>query len=121
MRWVTATVADLLCVLVFVAIGRASHHEAGAVEGFLRTAWPFVLGLGVGWAVMRAWQRPTALVPGGVGIWFATVAGGMVFRIASGQGVAVTFVIVATVFLGVFLLGWRALAGFLPWVRPSAS
>ncbi len=111
MRWVTAAAADLACVLVFVAIGRASHHEGGAVTGFLWTAWPFVTGLAVGWVVMRAWQRPLPLVPVGVGVWVATVAGGMVFRIASGQGVAATFVIVALAFLGLFLLGWRLLAG----------
>jgi hypothetical protein len=112
MRWVTAAAADLACVLLFVAIGRASHHEADAVAGFLRTAWPFVSGLAIGWVVTRAWHRPNALVPVGIGVWLATVAGGMVLRIASGQGVAVAFVIVALIFLGLFLLGWRALTSW---------
>ncbi|WP_203433065.1 DUF3054 family protein [Jiangella asiatica] len=30
--------------------------------------------------------------------------------VPSGQGTAVSFVVVATVFLGLFLLGWRVLA-----------
>jgi hypothetical protein len=34
----------------------------------------------------------------------------MLFRVVSGQGTAVAFVVVALAFLGLFLLGWR-------WVR----
>ena len=45
-------------------------------------------------------------------IWVATVAVGMVLRSLTGQGVAVSFVVVASVVLGVLLLGsrlvWRA-------------
>jgi DUF3054 family protein len=119
MRWVTAAILDVACVLVFVAIGRASHHEGDAVAGFLRTLWPFASGLAIGWVVTRAWQRPAALFPGGLGIWLATVAGGMVLRVASGQGIAVAFVIVALVFLGLFLLGWRSLARLLPATRTA--
>jgi len=43
--------------------------------------------------------------------WLGTVALGMVLRVVSGQGTAVTFIIVALVFLGLTQLGWRALAG----------
>lgn len=121
MRWVTAAVLDLACVVVFVAIGRASHHEAADVGGFLWTVWPFVSALVIGWVVTRAWQRPTGLVPSGIGVWLVTVAAGMMFRISSGQVVAVTFVIVALTFLGLLLLGWRVLARKLPFTRPSAS
>jgi hypothetical protein len=34
----------------------------------------------------------------------------MVLRVVAGQGTAFAFVVVALVFLGLFLLGWRALA-----------
>jgi Protein of unknown function (DUF3054) len=114
MRWVIAAVLDVACVLLFVAIGRASHHEADAVSGFLGTAWPFLSGVALGWAVTRAWRRPAGVVPVGLGVWLITVAGGMVLRATAGQGVAVTFVIVALAFLGLFLLGWRALSRLLP-------
>ncbi|MBW8486290.1 DUF3054 domain-containing protein [Actinomadura parmotrematis] len=105
-----AAVADVLCVLVFVGIGRASHDEAGSVTGFLGTAWPFLAGLAAGWGVTRAWRRPLAVWPVGAGVWAATVAGGMALRAVSGQGVAVAFVIVACLFLGLALLGWRLAA-----------
>ncbi len=63
-----------------------------------------------GWLITRAWRRPLPLVPTGIGIWLSTVAAGMVLRVVSGQGIAFTFVIVALVFLGLTLLGWRAAA-----------
>jgi Protein of unknown function (DUF3054) len=110
MRWVTAVVLDLCCVLAFVAIGRASHGEGETVAGMAKTAWPFLSGLLAGWAVTRAWRRPAALVGAGAGIWLVTVAAGMALRVVSGQGTAVTFVLVSLVFLGLTMLGWRAVA-----------
>jgi hypothetical protein len=107
---VLAAALDIALVLVFVLIGRSSHDEATSLVGALVTLWPFLAGLAVGWLVVRAWRRPSALLPTGVVIWVATVAIGMVLRVVSGQGIAVSFVIVASIVLGVFLLGWRAIA-----------
>ncbi|TYB46778.1 DUF3054 domain-containing protein [Actinomadura chibensis] len=108
MRKVVAGSLDVGCVLAFVAIGRASHDEAGSVSGFAATAWPFLVGLAAGWAAGRGWRRPEGIAPAGVAVWAACVALGMVLRAVSGQGTAFAFVVVATVFLGAALLGWRA-------------
>jgi FtsH-binding integral membrane protein len=108
-----AVVLDVLCVLVFVVIGRASHADGESLGGIASTSWPFLCGLGAGWAAARAWRRPLGLVPAGVGAWLGTVAVGMVLRVVAGQGTAVAFVIVALAFLGLFLLGWRVVARFL--------
>ena len=51
--------------------------------------------------------RPERLVPDGVLVWVGAVAIGMVLRHQFHQGVALSFIIVATIVLGVFLLGWR--------------
>ncbi|SEF83984.1 Protein of unknown function [Thermomonospora echinospora] len=110
MRAWTAGGLDIVSVLVFVAIGRANHEESGGVAGFAGTAWPFLVSLAIGWLALRAWRRPAALVPAGVGIWLVTVAGGMALRAVSGQGTALAFVIVATAFLAMELLGWRLAA-----------
>lgn len=111
MRNVVAGALDVCCVLVFVGIGRSSHDEAGSVTGFAGTAWPFLVGLGVGWVALRAWRRRAdAVVPVGVGVWLSAVVVGMVLRVLSGQGIAFTFVLVALVFLGIVLLGWRGAA-----------
>lgn len=110
MRLPTAAVIDVCCVLAFVAIGRASHHDGETIGGLASTAWPFLAGLAVGLLVTRAWRRPAAIVTAGLGAWLGTVAVGMLLRVVAGQGTAVAFIGVAVAFLGLFLLGWRGVA-----------
>lgn len=105
-----AIVLDVALVLAFVAIGRRSHEENQALLGFVTTAWPFLAGAAIGWLVSRAWRRPLAVWPTGVAVWAGAVVLGMLLRLASGQGVQPSFVIVTAVVLAVFLLGWRAVA-----------
>ena len=102
-----AAAADVVCVLVFCAVGRRSHAEGITVSGLLETAWPFLTGTAVGWLLARGWQRPTALSPTGLIVWVATVAVGMALRKLSGQGVAVSFIVVASTVTALLLLGWR--------------
>ncbi len=121
-RPAVALLLDIALVLVFAAIGRASHEESNPVVGALLTAWPFLVGVGLGWVVVRVLRRqwPVAVAPG-VTVWFAAVGVGMVLRRATGQGTAVSFVIVASVVLAVFLLGWRALSGYAARRRVRAA
>jgi FtsH-binding integral membrane protein len=114
-----ATFLDACCVLAFVAIGRASHHDGESVSGLAAAAWPFLAGLAVGWLVTRAWRRPAAIVPGGVGAWLGAVAIGMILRVVAGQGTTLAFISVALAFLGLFLLGWRTAA--TAWSRHGRS
>jgi Protein of unknown function (DUF3054) len=116
MRAALALLADVFLVLVFVVIGRASHH-AGDGAGVAGTAWPFLAGLAIGEVATRAWRRPVALWPTGVGVWLATVGAGQLLRVISGQGADVAFIIVSAAFLGLFLLGWRLAA----WLVPTSS
>ncbi|GAB3389311.1 hypothetical protein GCM10027568_11390 [Humibacter soli] len=106
---VLAAVLDVVLVLAFVLIGRGSHGE-NVIGGALVTFWPFAVGLVVGWLISLAWRRPTALWPTGVVVWASTLVIGMLLRVVSGQGIAVSFVIVAAIVLAVFLIGWRAVA-----------
>jgi len=109
-----ALALDLLLVVVFAAIGRASHDEANPVVGVLVTAWPFLVGTVVGWAVVRMLRKAWPLEVGpGITVWFATVLIGMVLRQSTGQGTAVSFVLVAALVLALFLVGWRALVALL--------
>ena len=100
-------------MLIFVVIGRASHTKGETLGGIASTAWPFLCGLGCGWVAVRAWRRPAAVAPAGVGAWLGAVGAGMALRVIAGQGTAFAFVLVALAFLGLFLLGWRAAAGYL--------
>jgi hypothetical protein len=114
-RAAVALLADVCCVLVFVAIGRASHHAGETLAGVASTSWPFLAGLAIGQVATMGWLRPFALLPTGVGVWLFTVAVGQVLRIVSGQGTALAFIVVSLLFLGLFLLGWRLAA------RPLAT
>jgi Protein of unknown function (DUF3054) len=105
-----AQVFDVVLVLVFVLIGRVSHGEGLGISGIFVTLWPFLVGLVVGHIVTRGWRHPFRVFWNGIGIWIVTVAIGMLLRVASNQGIEVSFVIVAAAVLGVFLLGWRAIA-----------
>ena len=102
-----AGIVDCCCVLAFVIIGRARHADGESLGGIASTAWPFLAGLFGGWLAARAWRRPLAIVPAGLGAWLGAAGLGMVLRVAAGQGTAVAFVGVALAFLGLFLLGWR--------------
>lgn len=108
-----SAVIDVVLVLAFVLIGRGSHEEGLTLGGIALTAWPFIVGLAAGWAVSRAWRHPLCLRWTGVIVWVTTVVVGMLLRAVTGQGTAPSFVIVATIVLGVFLLGWRGIARLL--------
>lgn len=101
---------DLAMVLVFVLIGRGSHGESDGLAGIGITLWPFLAGTVIGWLGLVGFRWANVSLIGGVLVWVATVFVGMILRIQTGQGIAVSFVIVASVFLGIFLIGWRALA-----------
>src|SRR5215472_1093278 len=121
MRAALGVLADVFFVLVFVVIGRASHHAGGSVAGVVSTAWPFLAGLAIGEVATRSWRRPFALVPTGMGVWLATVVIGQALRVAAGQGTEVTFIFVSAAFLGLLLLGWRLAAGRVPALRSRIS
>lgn len=111
---------DLLLVAVFVVVGRSSHDEGITLAGWGETAWPFLLGLALGWVlvVLTLGRLPVTLALG-VPVWLSTVFGGMALRDMADQGTALPFVVVATIFLGSGLLGWRAVAGWLRRRRPA--
>lgn len=100
---------DAALVVTFAAVGRASH-DSDVWTGLAITAWPFLAALVLGWLIAQAWRAPRALARTGLPVWAMTLAGGMLLRVVSGQGIAVSFVIVAGIVLAVFLLGWRLIA-----------
>jgi len=106
----TAAILDAVLVVVFVLIGRRSHAEGLDLAGIAITAWPFLGALAAGWLAARAWRHPLAVWPTGVIVWAVTVIGGMLLRVVSGQGTQFAFIVVATLTLAAFLLGWRLVA-----------
>jgi Protein of unknown function (DUF3054) len=105
-----SAVADAASIVIFVAIGRKNHDEGQAASGIFRVAAPFLLALLAGWVIARAWKEPLSQ-KSGLLISLTTIVLGMVLRkIVFDDGTATAFIIVATVFLGTLLNGWRLLA-----------
>ncbi|MGQ4569886.1 DUF3054 domain-containing protein [Dermabacteraceae bacterium P9123] len=118
-RFLGALALDSVLVTAFAALGRSSHAHTLDVAGIAQTAWPFLAGMALGHATVRSWHAPQRLWPEGVMVWGTTVVGGMLLRTLTGAGTATSFVIVASTFLALFLLGWRGVAALL--ARRSAK
>lgn len=112
MKALPALVVDIVAIVVFAILGRSSHDEANTFVGVLGTAWPFLAGAAAGHLLCllvtslrgdQAGWRP------GLAVWAATVVGGMVLRLSSGATAAWSFVVVASIVLAAFLVGWRIL------------
>jgi hypothetical protein len=102
-------VIDVALVLVFCVIGRLSHAEGifGDLAGLLSTVWPFLAAVLAAHAILAVRRARTETLRSGLVIWAVTVVVGLALRALSGQGIALPFVIVATLTLALFLLGWR--------------
>ena len=112
---------DTLLVLLFAGIGRSSHERAASFLGLVETAWPFVVGLAIAWLAALAFRRPLSIIRAGLPAWAGAVAIGMLLRAATGWGTAPSFIVVATVTLGVFLIGWRAIAALVIRLRSRST
>jgi hypothetical protein len=98
---------DTFSVVLFVAIGRREHDRDSAIAGLIETAAPFLIALAGAWLVLGVWKRPTEWRTG-VGVWAIVVVAGMLLRnLVFDNGTATAFVIVATLFLALFIVGWR--------------
>lgn len=108
-RVALAAAIDVVAIVLFVVIGRNNHGEGGSVIGeAARVAAPFLLAVALGWALTRAWKAPAALSTGII-IWLVTVVAGMLLRrFVFDRGTAMPFIIVASLFTLLFLVGWRA-------------
>jgi hypothetical protein len=119
-RVALAVAADVVSILLFVIVGRHNHNESNAtVTAVIEVAAPFLIALALGWTVQRLWTRPLRLQRA-VLLWLITVSFGLILRRSMfDRGIAVSFVIVTTIVLGVLLIGWRAVAG--RWISASRT
>lgn len=121
-RYLPSFLVDAAFVLLFAITGRISHAEAVTVGGVVQTAWPFLVGLGAGWAGARllvgVWPSE---VLHAVPVWLGTVVVGLLLRVVSGGGAPWSFVVVASVVLAAFLLGWRSVAAIVIFVADGLT
>ncbi len=117
MKTWAAAILDLLCVIAFVALGIRSHGET---DSLVRVAAPFVAALAIGWVIAIP-LKPAASLRAGLVIWLVTLVGGMLLRRVGGDGTAFTFILVASGFLALSMLGWRAITALVERRRSPVS
>ena len=100
---------DLACVLLMVVIGTRNHKTDTGITGVLFVAAPFWIATSLA-HLAPLLQRTTKAPAHVIMVWGYTVVMGMVLRnLLFDRGTAPAFVIVATVFLGITMFGWRAI------------
>jgi hypothetical protein len=104
-----AFAADAVAVIVFAAVGRASHAESDDILGLLATIAPFAAGLVASWATPIVRAQPSSLRAGLVAL-AGTAVLGLALRFAFTDRLPLSFAVVTVVSLGVLMLGWRALS-----------
>ncbi len=99
---------DALCVLLMVVIGTRNHKTDTGITGILFVAAPFWIAMSLA-HLAPLLQRTAKADAHVVVVWGYTVVMGMVLRnTVFDRGTALAFIIVATVFLGITMFGWRA-------------
>jgi Protein of unknown function (DUF3054) len=104
-----AFAADVVAVIVFAAVGRASHAESDDILGLLGTIAPFAAGLVASWATPIVRAQPSGL-RAGLAALAGTAVLGLALRFAFTDRLPLSFAVVTVVSLGVLMLGWRALS-----------
>jgi len=116
-------VADGLALLAFVTVGLLSHDHGLTATGYARDALPLLAGWYGAAALFGLYRRggwPALLLTWAVGIPAGVVVRALVLgRSASGEEAA--FLGVALVFIGLFVLGFRAVARLLTPRRATPS
>lgn len=100
-------VIDLVFVVIFAIVGRASHSEGLSVVGIAETGWPFLAACLFGWAIVSLLNDSGYGPRAALVIWLVTVLGGMGLRIVGGATAELAFVLVATLVLFSSFFGWR--------------
>jgi FtsH-binding integral membrane protein len=100
---------DALCVLLMVVIGTRNHETDTGITGILFVAAPFWIAMSLA-HLAPLLQRKNRKEQNAYVVWGYTVVMGMVLRnMVFDRGTATAFIIVATIFLGITMFGWRAL------------
>lgn len=106
---IIAAAIDLAIIVGFVVAGRDEHDSGVDGASFVEVAAPFVVAAVLGWVVIGITRADPLTPSAGARIWAVTLVLGMVLRrVFTDGGTAIAFVGVAAAFLGLGLMGWRA-------------
>jgi FtsH-binding integral membrane protein len=108
----------LLALALFVFVGQRNHETAVAnpLLGVAQTTLPFIVPWLISAALLGAYhidarEKPARFLARSLNAWLVAIPFALVFRAFLQNNVAIPtmFVITATGFGGLFLLGWRLL------------
>jgi hypothetical protein len=112
---------DVVWILLFALLGRESHEGDTAALAVFGVAWPFLAGYAATALVVGLRRRPRSVGRGAV-VWLGSVAGGMAIRtVLEGRLPETAFIVVALLFLGAGLVGWRVVAALVCRRRRAAA
>lgn len=114
---VPAILADTAVVFLFAFIGRASHAESLGLGEVFHTGLPFWAGLLIGHLIVRFIRRSPRPFGWGAFLWVAAWGLGHAGRLMLGEGNDPAFMAVSAAFLGLGLLGWRAVIALVARAR----
>ncbi len=100
-------VIDLVFVVIFAIVGRASHTESLTIPGIAQTAWPFLVACLLGWVVVSLLDDTGYGPRAALVVWLVTVLAGMGLRLVAGGTAELPFVLVATAILFSTFFSWR--------------
>lgn len=106
---------DFFAIFAFAVLARAAHNTEAdpfTLTNILDTLWPFLIGGAIGHAICAGAKKdPLPVAPGGVIVWLATAATGLIIWTVRNSAMPHwSFIIVATVMSGLLLLGTRLVA-----------
>lgn len=117
-------VIDIVLLLLFAFQGRSAHAQSQSLMSLLDTAWPFLVGLAIGWLATRQWRTTEGGLPVALQIWpsalvlaVVTWAAGLLLRTLSGDTNSGGFPWVALGFILLMLVGWRIVWGSVLRIR----
>lgn len=116
---------DFFAIFAFAVLARAAHNTEAdpfTLTNILDTLWPFLIGGAIGHAICAGAKKdPLPVAPGGVIVWLATAATGLIIWTVRNSAMPHwSFIIVATVMSGLLLIGVRLLAKAL-FKEPTAA
>ena len=100
---------DLLCIVVFVALGKENHGVHRGVGWFFNVWWPLAVGLVVGALITRLYVAQSRWPLRLLGAVAITVVIGGPLRTLTGRSMYTVFTLVAFAMLTLLTFTWRLL------------
>ncbi|WP_051215259.1 DUF3054 domain-containing protein [Granulicoccus phenolivorans] len=121
MRTLLALGLDLVMVTAYALAFSRSRAEEMTPASLWTNAWPFLVGLAVGWLVLRQWRNVFSAYRS-VGVWLLTCVVGLLLRyLLTDATVPWALVVSTTAVLGYLLLGWRLIVFLFGTLRVTGT